>query len=241
MENPLEELEERLGVTFQNKELLREALTHSSYRIVHRDKVKEDNERLEFIGDAVLNLCVSLILFKKFPEDREGDLTKKRAYLVCKERLIKLAEEFELLNYIYMGRRERGLEKKSQLNIAGRALEALIGAYFLDQGLEKTCEFVKKLFSKSLRKLKSSSLVDYKTRLQEYLQKERGLVPVYEVLEIKGPSHKPEIKVAVKVGDEVLATSKGSSRKEAENLAAKKALLKLKKSSVKTLSQGVSK
>ncbi len=222
-------MENRLGITFHNKEFLKRALTHSSYRISHKNEVLEDNERLEFIGDAVLNLCISLLLYEKFPKDREGDLTKKRAYLVCKERLIKVSEELGVLDFLLMGRREKALEMKSKLNMAGRALEAIIGAIFLDQGLESACETVKRLFSKYLKTLKPYHLSDYKTKLQEFLQKERGLLPFYEVVEMKGPAHKPEIEIVVKVGEEVLASAKGFSRKEAENLAAKKALLKLKR------------
>ncbi len=229
MEKNLEELEKRIGVTFKNKELLKRALTHSSYRIVHRNEVSEDNERLEFIGDAVLNLCISLWLYEKFPKDREGDLTKKRSYLVCKDRLIKIADTLGLLEFLLMGRRERSLEKKSKLNMAGKALEAIIGALYLDQGLDKTYEVVKKLFGKYLRTLRAPLLSDYKTKLQEFIQKEIGQIPTYEIVEIKGPSHKPEIEIAVKLGQEVLAKAKGASRKEAENLAAKKALFKLKR------------
>jgi ribonuclease-3 len=229
MEKDLEELEKRLGITFQKKELLKRALTHSSYRIAHREEVSEDNEKLEFIGDAVLNLCISLLLYEKFPQDREGDLTKKRSYLVCKERLIKVAEKLGILDFLLMGRREKALEMKSKLNMAGRALEAIIGAIYLDQGLEKACEVVRSLFGKYLKTMRASLLSDYKTKLQEFLQKERGVIPIYEIVEIKGPPHKPEIEIAVKLGGEVLATAKGLSRKEAENLAAKKALFKLKK------------
>lgn len=229
MEKGLEELEKKLGITFQNKELLRRALTHSSYWITHRDEVSEDNERLEFIGDAVLNLCVSLWLYEKFPRDREGDLTKKRAYLVCKERLIKVSENLGILDFLLIGRREKSLEMKSKLNMAGRALEALIGAIYFDQGLEKACEVIRRLFGKYLRTLRASLLSDYKTKLQEFLQRERGLVPTYEIVGMRGPSHKPEIEIIVKIGEEILASAKGSSRKEAENLAAKKALLKLKR------------
>lgn len=229
MEKSLEELENRLGITFHNKEFLKRALTHSSYRISHKKEVLEDNERLEFIGDAVLNLCISLLLYEKFPNDREGALTQKRAYLVCKERLIRVAEELGILDFLLMGRREKSLEMKSKLNMAGRALEAIIGAIFLDQGLEVTCQTIKKLFSKYLKTLKPHHLLDYKTKLQEYLQREKGLIPHYEVIEMKGPAHKPEIEITVKVGEKILASAKGSSRKEAENLAAKKALLKLKK------------
>lgn len=232
-EEDFQELEKALGVSFRDKELLKRALTHSSYRISHRHEVPEDNERLEFVGDALLNLCVSLILYERFPADREGDLTKKRAYLVCKERLVKVAEALRLHEFLLTGAREKNLDLKSRLNMAGRAVEAIIGAIFLDQGLEKTCEVVNRIFAPYLRSLKLRSLSDAKSRLQEYLQKARGLIPAYEVLKITGPAHKPEIEVAVKVGEEIIAKAKGASRKEAENLAAKRALNKLKRTAKK--------
>lgn len=229
MERPIEELEVRLGITFKNKELLKEALTHSSYRLSHRGENITDNERLEFLGDALLNLCISLYLYEKFPEDREGELTKKRSYLVCRERLIKVAESLNLWEYMYVGRRERALDERGKKNIAGRTVEALIGAIFLDQGLEKTCEVVRRLFLPYIRSLRSTIITDYKTKLQEFLQKTLGEVPHYEVTRISGPAHLPEIEVAVSVGGKVIAKAKGTSRKEAENLVAKKALYKLKK------------
>lgn len=230
MENSLDQLEEILGVTFKDKKLLRKALTHSSYRIAHRKENLEDNERLEFIGDAVLNLCISLLLFQRFPTDKEGDLTKKRAHLVCKERLVKIAGKLDLINYLLMGKREQGLELKSKLNMAGRALEALLGALFLDQGLEKTLPLIEKLYLPYLKRLKSIDTIrDYKTKLQEFLQKEKGVIPFYEVVKISGPSHKPRFKVALKIGETLIAQALGPSKKEAENLAAKKALFLLKK------------
>ncbi len=225
----LEEVEKALRVTFQNKKLLKTALTHSSYRLAYKYEDFEDNERLEFIGDALLNFCISLILYEKFPRDKEGDLTKKRAFLVCKERLIEIAKKLNLQDYLFLGKREQNLELESKLNIAGRTLEALLGAIFLDQGLEKTLEIVRYLFSPYFKYLKRDRVDDFKTKLQEYLQKERDLVPYYEILKISGPAHKPEIEVAVKIGEEILAKAKGPSRKRAENLAAKKALMRLKK------------
>jgi ribonuclease-3 len=224
----LQELEEKLGIAFKDKSLLRTALTHSSYRLRKKDPNLVDNERLEFLGDAVLNLCVSQLLYAKFPQDKEGDLTRKRAYLVCKERLSKIAEKLNLSNYLLLGDRERKLDERSLKNISARALEALIGAIFLELGFEKTCKLLEDWLKPYLRGLSIKRIIDYKTKLQEYLQKERGITPTYKVLSIIGPSHKPWIEVAVRVGDEVLAKAKGRSKKEAENKAAYLALKKLK-------------
>jgi len=225
----LEELEAKLNLNFKDKSLLQTALTHSSYRLKKKDSRIVDNERLEFLGDAVLNLCVSQLLYAKFPDDKEGDLTRKRAYLVCKERLSRIAEKLNLSEYLYLGDRERRLDERSLKNIAARALEALIGAIFLEVGLERTFKIIELWLKPYLRGLSIKRVVDYKTKLQEYLQREKGITPTYEVLSIVGPSHKPLIEVAVKVGEEIMAKAKGRSRKEAESKAAYLALRKIKR------------
>ncbi len=229
MEKDLSEFESLLGISFKNKELLKTALTHRSYRVSHKSEVKEDNERLEFLGDAVLNLCSSIWVFSKYPLESEGELSKKRAYLVCKETLIKIAERLKLMNYIFLGKREEKLDLKSKYNIAGRTVEALIGAIFLERGFEETCEKIKTWFKPYLVQLSKRSFKDYKTQLQEWSQKELGISPFYKVLKISGPPHKPCFEVEVWLGEEVLARARGNSKKDAETLAAKKALKIVKK------------
>jgi len=224
----LKTLEERIGFTFQDKNLLKIALTHRSYKMCYRDKAPEDNERLEFLGDAVLNLCISELLFNKYPKDREGDLSRKRAYLVKKETLIKVAKKLGLLDYIYLGRREEKLDNRSKENISARVVEALIGAIFLEAGWETVRERIKKWFTPYLKGLSSERCKDFKTRLQEFLQKEFRKRPEYEVIQISGPSHHPRFKVAVKLENKIIATAQGITKKSAENLAAKKALKYLK-------------
>jgi len=224
----LEELEKLIEFRFQNKELLRTALTHRSYKISHKELALEDNERLEFLGDAVLNLCISQLIFQKYQEDQEGVLTKKRAYLVCKNTLIKVAKKLNLLDYLYLGKREEKLDPKSKENIAARALEALIGAIFLEGGLEVACECVKTWFKPYLAKFPKIVGYDYKTELQEFLQSKYHERPEYEVVSISGPPHNPKFEVVVKLKDQILGRAKGPSKKEAENLAAKKALKQLK-------------
>jgi len=224
MPKDLKEFEKLLDIEFSNPQLLQTALTHRSYKISHKELKLEDNERLEFLGDSVLNLCISKMLFEKYPEDTEGELTKKRAYLVCKTTLIKVAKKIKLLDYIFLGRREEKLDTKSKENISARALEALIGAIFLEKGFEYTCEKIRKWFSPYLRKFPKTPLHDYKTKLQEFMQKEFHQRPVYEVTSVSGPPHHPKFEVVVKFQDKILAKAKGSSKKEAENKAAKKAL-----------------
>ncbi len=229
MKKDLEELEKVLDFKFKNKDLLKSALTHRSYKVSHKEINWEDNERLEFLGDSVLNLCISFLLFKKFEENREGELTQKRAYLVCKDTLIKVSRKLNLLDYIYLGRREEKLDKKSKENICARTMEALIGALFLEGGFEVAFERVKRWFSPYFVKFRQKRFQDYKTQLQEFVQKYYHKKPEYEVLSVSGPSHKPRFEVGVKINGEIIATAKGSSKKSAEILAAKKALKFLEK------------
>lgn len=228
MEKDLEELEKIIEFQFRNKELLKTALTHRSYKISHKELDLEDNERLEFLGDAVLNLCISQWIFHKYQKDQEGVLTKKRAYLVCKATLIKVAKKLNLLDYLYLGKREQHLDLKSKENIAARALEALIGAIFLESGLEVACEKVKTWFKPYLLRLPKTIGYDYKTELQEFLQSKYHERPEYEVVSVSGPPHNPKFEVVVKINGQILGKGKGPSKKEAENLAAKKALKQLK-------------
>ncbi|PMP67033.1 MAG: ribonuclease III [Thermodesulfobacterium geofontis] len=229
MEKDLFSLEKALGFNFRDKGLLKSALTHRSYKISHKEIDWEDNERLEFLGDSVLNLCISLLLFQKFKEDREGDLTQKRAYLVCKNTLVKVAQKLNLCDYIYLGKREEKLDKKSKENICARAMEALIGALFLEGGFEITFERVKKWFLPYFAKFRQKKIKDYKTQLQEFIQKHYNKKPEYEVLSVSGPSHNPEFEIAVKLNGEIITKAKGASKKSAEILGAKKALKLLKK------------
>jgi len=230
MEKNLEELERKIGLNFKNKNLLKTALIHRSYKVSHKELDLEDNEKLEFLGDAILNLCISYYLYKKYPKDSEGILTKKRSYLVCKNTLIKIAKKLSLLYFIYLGRREQKLDSKSKENISARAVEALIGAIFLEFGLETTYEKIKKWFIPYLKGIYKNNFKDYKTQLQEVIQKKYHIKPLYQTVNISGPSHYPEFEVEVKIGNVTLAKGKGASKKEAENLAAKKALMVLKKS-----------
>ncbi|MCD6490349.1 MAG: ribonuclease III, partial [Thermodesulfobacterium sp.] len=224
MEKDLGKLEEILNFKFKNRELLKSALTHKSYKVSHKEINWEDNERLEFLGDSVLNLCISFLLFQKFKEDREGDLTQKRAYLVCKNTLVKVSKKLNLLDYIYLGKREKKLDKKSKENICARAMEALIGALFIEGGFEVTFERVKKWFSPYFVKFRQKKIQDYKTQLQELIQKKYNKNPKYEVLSIKGPSHNPKFEIGIKLNGELIAKAQGGSKKEAEVLAAKRAL-----------------
>ena len=222
--NELHKLEERLGYTFRGKALILEALTHKSC------KKPYNNERLEFLGDAVLDLIVGEYLFKKFPNVNEGDLSKLRASLVNEKGFQKLANSIGLGNYIYISAAEENNDGRSKSSICSNAFEALIGAIYLESGLEKAQEIALKLLEEAYPKIDLQSVFrDYKTTLQEITQAKMGVTPEYIVISASGPDHKKEFEVMIKVAGRELSTAKGSSKKEAHQEAAKKALEVLKK------------
>ncbi len=220
----LHELEERIGYKFLGKSLILEALTHKSC------KKPYNNERLEFLGDAVLDLIVGEYLFKKFPDVNEGDLSKLRASLVNEKGFQKLANSIELGKYIYISAAEENNDGRSKSSICSNAFEALIGAIYLESGLQKAEEISLRLLEEAYPKIDLKSVFrDYKTTLQEITQARMGVTPEYVVVSATGPDHKKEFEVMIKVGDRALTTAKGSSKKEAHQEAARLALELLSK------------
>jgi len=220
----LQELEKVLEYKFQDESLILEALTHKSC------KKPYNNERLEFLGDAVLDLIVGEYLFKKFPDVNEGDLSKMRASLVNEKGFHKLATLIGLGGYIYISAAEENNEGRSKASICSNAFEALIGAIYLESGLKKAQEVSLRILEKEYPRIDLESIFkDYKTALQEITQATEGVTPQYIVLSASGPDHKKEFHVVVKVGKRELTTAKGSSKKEAHQEAARKALEILKK------------
>ena len=221
----LDKLQQTIGYTFENKSLLRNALTHSSFLNECKDKGRKSNERLEFLGDAVLGLVIGQYLFETNPNVHEGILTKARAATVCENTLAQIADEISLSEHIIMGKGELrcgGNKRKSSLS---DATEALIAAIYLDSGLESARDFILKYFSKFadsaiLGKLFSD---DYKTKLQELMQKKDGHF-VYKLAYEKGPDHNKEFFVELFVNDKLISSGVGNSKKNAEQNAAKKAL-----------------
>jgi ribonuclease-3 len=222
--NELQKLEDRLGYKFRNTTLILEALTHKSC------KRSYNNERLEFLGDAVLDLIVGEYLFKKFPDVNEGDLSKLRASLVNEKGFQKLANSIDLGNYIFISAAEENNEGRSKSSICSNAFEALIGAIYLESGLENAQEITLRLLEEAYPKIDLKSVFrDYKTTLQEITQAKMGVTPEYIVISASGPDHKKEFEVMIKVAGRELATAKGNSKKEAHQEAAKLALELLKK------------
>lgn len=224
-----EKLEKKLGVSFKNEDLLTEALTHRSYLNEYPRWRLPQNERLEYLGDAVLELIVSDELFAKFPDYPEGKLTVLRAALVNYQMLARVAEEIGLDDFILMSRGERKDTGKAREVILANAIEAVIGAMYLDQGIEKVRAFVRKDIMNNLDEVvKTKSYKDAKSELQELVQEKLRLTPTYRVREESGPAHKRAFTMGVYFGDKFIAEGGGASKQEAELEAAKNALKKYK-------------
>ncbi len=220
----LQKLEERLGYVFQQEALILEALTHKS------SKKPYNNERLEFLGDAVLDLIVGEYLFKKFPNVNEGDLSKLRASLVNEKGFQKLANSINLGEYIHISAAEENNEGRNKSSICSNAFEALIGAIYLESGLKKAEEISLRLLEDAYPRIDLESVFrDYKTTLQEITQARMGVTPEYIVIAASGPDHKKEFEVMVRVAGRELSTAKGNSKKAAHQEAARLALDVLKK------------
>ena len=215
----LANFQKKIGINFHNQKLLTKSFTHKSYNPV------ENNEKLEFLGDRVLGLIISQNLLKFFPNDKEGDLDKKLASLVNKKQCAVIAKDINLQEYILIknSNNKTSIENK----VLSDCLESVIGCIYLDQGLEVAEKFIIKNWRKYLNK----SLIterDSKTKLQEYSLKNYKSLPVYKLLENKGPRHKPLIKVSVNIKNSKNIIATGNSKKEAEQKAAKKLLTILK-------------
>lgn len=216
-------LEKTIGVKIENQELWKEALTHNSWLYFHPDvKNGRHNERLEFLGDAVLELIVSLILYKKCPDKEEGEMTLLRANLVNRERLSQIARKLELDKFILTG---RNLSGKGFDTVLGNSLEAIIGAIYLDGGWDMAFRFVENnLLSDLNEKLKALTYKDPKSNLQEILQEELGVLPEYKVLSEEGPAHKRKFKVGIFLKNKIIGEGEGMSKQEAEIKAATRAV-----------------
>lgn len=216
-------LQKTLGITINNAALLREALTHSSYTNENADA--KSNERLEFLGDAVLGLILAQQLFIDYPEMEEGKLTYLRSLLVRRSALADLAKSINLGSYLLMGKGEEssgGREKAS--NLAG-AMEAVIAAVFLDQGWTKAQKCVLQLFNSEMERLKHEQAAsDYKSRVQEIVQAQYKLTPGYRITNESGPDHARQFTAEILAGEKVLARGSGRSKKLAEAEAARIAL-----------------
>lgn len=219
MNNPLLKLSQRIGYDFQDESLIKLALTH-------RSKGDKNNERLEFLGDSIVNFIIAEALFHKFPLAKEGKLSRLRAGLVRGTTLAELGRDFELGDFLVLGSGELKSGGFNRESILADAVEAIIGAIYLDAGMDAVQERVLAWFESRLSVLSMDDVVkDSKTRLQEYIQKTQGRLPKYEVMEIFGQAHDQNFKVSCQIeGLPELMVGIGSSRRLAEQSAAKKAL-----------------
>ena len=220
----LNELSKKLGYTFRQPELLTEAFRHSSYINELGNSDLRDNERLEFLGDAVLDLAISHILMELFQGSKEGDLSKYRATVVDEKGLCRVAQELGLGDYLRLGRGEEVTGGRAKPSILANSMEALLGALYLDAGFNKTKEIIQRLFLPLVGRIDSGRVPnDYKSQLQEYTQEAHKTRPEYVLMEESGPAHDKTFKVALHLNGEIVAKGEGKSKKEAEQKAAKEA------------------
>jgi ribonuclease III len=222
-------LEKKLGLKFKNKDLLKQAFTHRSYLNENPDFKLDHNERLEFLGDAVMELIVTEHLFKDYPEKAEGDLTNWRAALVNAKMLTSVAEELGFNDFLLLSKGESKELGKARAYILANAFEAFLGALYLDSGYEPCDGFIKKNLLKRLAEIiKEGSYKDAKSKFQEQAQEKVSVTPNYKVLKESGPDHDKKFVVGVYLQEQLIAEGKGSSKREAEEAAAQEAL-KVKK------------
>ena len=220
------EVEKLIGIEFENKGVLITALTHSSYANQFKD-VKY-NERLEFLGDSVLQLCVTKYLFNNYKDKSEGELTKIRALVVCENSLHKVSKNLSLGKYIRMSKGEELTGGRERTSIQADALEAVIAAVYLDKGIEVANDFILRNFKEVIDKaINEEIILDFKTRLQEVLQKNGEVNIVYNLVKHEGPPHRRKFFTDLLINNEIMGQGVGFSKKESEQNAAKAALQRL--------------
>lgn len=218
----LENLEENIGYHFKNKELLKNALTHTSYAYEHH---LASNEKLEFLGDSILEFVSSEFMYNKYTNLKEGEMTKVRATVVCEESLYKIAKLHNFSDFLLLGKSEVMTGGNKRPAILADSVEAVIAAIFIDGGLEEAKRFIIKNLDKEIDiATKNVGKKDYKTVLQEELQKNGDVKIEYTIIKETGPDHDKRFEAEVSLNGKVLATGKGKSKKEAEMQAAKKAM-----------------
>ncbi len=225
----MKKLQEFFGLNFKNPALLETALTHSSYA---NEKQKESNERLEFVGDAVLDVIMAKYLYEEDKHYNEGDLTKRRAKFVCEAALVQYAKACNLGDYLLLGHGEEKSGGRQRHALLADAFEAFVGAIFLDKGLEEVYKVVDKVVFPLLDDEDEKSFIDFKSHLQELVQSDKRQL-VYNVHDERGPSHNKTFMVRVYMDEILMGEGEGRSKKEAEQHAAEIALKKLAKKSMK--------
>ncbi len=217
-------LEERLGYSFRNRALLETALTHSSYANENRASGIVCNERLEFLGDSVLGVTVADFLYRHFHDMPEGRMTRLRAELVCEQSLHRVALELHLGDYLRLGKGEEHNGGRKRASILSDAVEAVIAAMYLDAGMETAAGFIHRCLLDDVRAIETPTFTDYKTSLQELVQRHSGQVLSYELVGEEGPDHAKTFRVQVCLNGDPIGRGTGRTKKEAEQAAAANAL-----------------
>lgn len=218
------DLQNKIGYQFKNPALLNEALTHSSYANEHKSQHIKYNERLEFLGDSVLSIVVSDYIYKNCPELPEGELTKLRASLVCEKSLYEFAKKIDLGNYLILSKGERNNGGADRPSILSDAFEALIAAIYIDGGIAPASKHILNFVIPAIKNSKKKKINDYKTTLQEIIQKNPGEKLEYVLVKESGPDHNKHFVVEVHLNSNVIGKGGGRSKKEAEQQAAREAL-----------------
>jgi ribonuclease-3 len=222
--SPYAILEDKLDYVFRDASLVETALTHRSWMNETQETLRTDNERLEFLGDAVLALVSSDLLMRRFPEQPEGELSKARAAIVNEAGLASIADRLTLGQWIFLGRGEEQAGGRQKRSLLANAFEALVGAVYLDGGFEAAYRVAGRLIEPSLADVPAAANKDFKSRLQELAQAKLQMAPSYTVLSERGPDHAKTFEVAILIGDKEYGRAFGRSKKEAQQNAAEQAL-----------------
>ena len=227
-ENDYSKLEEKLGYDFKNKDLLKHALIHRSYGNEHWEYKKINNERLELLGDAVLDLVVTEYLYKNFAKSTEGDLAKLKSMIVSEPVLAKISRELGIGKYLLLSKGEELTGGRERSSILGDVFEAILGAIYLDSDFIEAKAYGTKLLEYQINHIEENEeLIDFKTILQEHSQKNHKITPVYEVEKETGPDHKKSFEIVVRINGEAVGRGHGRNKKSAEQSAANDACKKL--------------
>jgi ribonuclease-3 len=227
--NEWNDCQKDLGISFHQESLMEQAFVHLSYLNENPSFARPSNERLEFLGDAILNFIVTEKLYEEFPQLSEGELTEIRAALVCRDTLAELASSLKLGDWLLLGRGEEANGGRAKESNLANAMEALIGALYLDQGIAKTRRFILRQLKPELKKIKAGKITpNYKALVQELIQGQKKPTPVYRLVEATGPDHSKQFTAEILVAGEALGRGVGKSKKVAESQAARAAWEKLR-------------
>ncbi len=225
---PLTKIQKSISYKFTNTKLLEQALIHRSFGNENRSHLSlsnRDNERFEFLGDSIIDFLVSELIMEVYPDASEGELSKIRATIVNDRHLAQIARTLDIGSVLLLGKGEEGTGGRDKESILANTLEAVVAAIYFDGGFEKSKKFVNKYFKNTIKKQeKSEGYTDFKTKLQELVQAKSHIAPVYDVIKMTGPDHDKTFEVQVRIVEKPISKGTGKSKKEAEQIAAKKAI-----------------